>query len=40
MQRIDTLRRMASGLNANEHLQVTDMLTLCHTLISQNATFL
>jgi len=41
MQQIDdTLRRIASGLNANEHIQVTDMLTLCHTLISQNAKFL
>lgn len=41
MQKVDdTLRRIASGLNANEHLQVTDMLALCHTLISQNAKFL
>ena len=36
----DTLRRIASGLNANEHLHASDMLALCHTLISQNAKFL
>ncbi|KAF8305376.1 hypothetical protein DL93DRAFT_356267 [Clavulina sp. PMI_390] len=36
----DVLRRIASGLIANEHLGVPDMLVLCHTLINQNAKFL
>lgn len=36
----DVLRRIASGLNANTNLQPADILTLCHTLISQNAKFL
>jgi U3 small nucleolar RNA-associated protein 20 len=36
----DVLRRIASGLNANEFLQPVDLLPLCHTLISQNARFL
>ena len=36
----DLLRRVAGGLNANQHLQPADLLVLCHTLISQNARFL
>ncbi|KAH9924569.1 armadillo-type protein [Fomitopsis serialis] len=36
----DLLRRVAGGLNANQHLHPTDLLVLCHTLISQNARFL
>ena len=34
------LRRIASGLSANAHLVPTELLVLCHTLISQNARFL
>ncbi|GJE97349.1 DRIM domain-containing protein [Phanerochaete sordida] len=41
MQQVeDLLRRVAGGLNANEHLTPKDLLVLCHTLISQNAKFL
>lgn len=41
MQQVeDLLRRIAGGLNANEHLTPADLLALCHTLISQNAKFL
>ncbi|KAI0035598.1 armadillo-type protein [Vararia minispora EC-137] len=36
----DVLRRIASGLNSNEHLVPPELLVLCHTLISQNAKFL
>ncbi|OCH91059.1 hypothetical protein OBBRIDRAFT_887230 [Obba rivulosa] len=36
----DLLRRIAGGLNANEYLVPTELLVLCHTLISQNARFL
>ncbi|KAJ7475832.1 armadillo-type protein [Mycena latifolia] len=36
----DVLKRIASGLNANKHLVPTELLVLCHTLISQNAKFL
>ncbi|CCM06042.1 uncharacterized protein FIBRA_08288 [Fibroporia radiculosa] len=36
----DLLRRIASGLNANEYLVPKELLVLCHTLISQNARFL
>lgn len=36
----DLLRRIATGLNANQHLTPKDLLILCHTLISQNAKFL
>ncbi|OSX61435.1 hypothetical protein POSPLADRAFT_1144486 [Postia placenta MAD-698-R-SB12] len=36
----DILRRIAGGLNANEHLVPKELLVLCHTLISQNAKFL
>lgn len=41
MQQVeDLLRRIAGGLNANQHLTPKDLLVLCHTLISQNAKFL
>lgn len=41
MQQVEELlRRIAGGLNANEHLKPADLLALCHTLISQNARFL
>ncbi|OBZ65821.1 U3 small nucleolar RNA-associated protein 20 [Grifola frondosa] len=41
MQQVeDILRRIAGGLNANHHLVPTELLVLCHTLISQNARFL
>ncbi|KAJ7637747.1 armadillo-type protein [Mycena polygramma] len=36
----DVLKRVTSGLNANKHLIPTELLVLCHTLISQNARFL
>ena len=35
----DVLRRIASGLNSNEHLGPKELLVLCHTLISQNSKF-
>jgi U3 small nucleolar RNA-associated protein 20 len=41
MQQVEeVLRRIASGLNANKHLVPTELLVLCHTLISQNSRFL
>ncbi|KAI0343436.1 hypothetical protein BDW22DRAFT_1328530 [Trametopsis cervina] len=41
MQQVeDLLRRIAGGLNANQHVTPVDLLALCHTLISQNARFL
>ncbi|KAI0764301.1 armadillo-type protein [Trametes elegans] len=41
MQQVEELlRRIASGLNSNAHLVPTELLVLCHTLISQNARFL
>ncbi|KAI0753565.1 hypothetical protein C8Q80DRAFT_1342693 [Daedaleopsis nitida] len=41
MQQVeDLLRRIAGGLNSNVHLVPTELLVLCHTLISQNARFL
>ncbi|CAE6338688.1 unnamed protein product [Rhizoctonia solani] len=36
----DILRRVASGLNSSANLQPTDLISLCHSLISQNAAFL
>ncbi|KAG8720081.1 U3 snoRNP protein [Ceratobasidium sp. 395] len=36
----DALRRIASGLNANNNIKPVDTLTLCHTLIGQSAKFL
>jgi len=35
----DVLRRIASGLNSNEHLGPKELLVLCHTLISQSSKF-
>ncbi|KAI0628424.1 armadillo-type protein [Trametes polyzona] len=41
MQQVEELlRRIGSGLNSNAHLVPTELLVLCHTLISQNARFL
>lgn len=41
MQLVDeTLKRVASGLNSNQHLVPTELIVLCHTLINQNAKFL
>lgn len=41
MQQVEELlRRIAGGLNSNAHLVPTELLVLCHTLISQNARFL
>ncbi|KAI1783497.1 armadillo-type protein [Ganoderma leucocontextum] len=41
MQQVEELlRRIAGGLNSNVHLIPTELLVLCHTLISQNARFL
>ncbi|KAJ7756392.1 armadillo-type protein [Mycena maculata] len=36
----EVLKRVTNGLNANKHLIPTELLVLCHTLISQNARFL
>ncbi|KAI0316098.1 armadillo-type protein [Amylostereum chailletii] len=36
----DVLRRIAGGLNSNEQLIPSELLVLCHTLVSQNARFL
>jgi U3 small nucleolar RNA-associated protein 20 len=36
----EVLKRMAVGLNGNQHLVPTELLVLCHTLVSQNAKFL
>ncbi|EIW53914.1 uncharacterized protein TRAVEDRAFT_132229 [Trametes versicolor FP-101664 SS1] len=41
MQQVEELlRRVAGGLNSSAHLIPTELLVLCHTLISQNARFL
>ncbi|KAI0782968.1 armadillo-type protein [Abortiporus biennis] len=41
MQQVeDLLRRIAGGLNANPHLTPKELLSLCHSLISQNSRFL
>jgi U3 small nucleolar RNA-associated protein 20 len=41
MQQVDeTLKRISSGLNSNTSLDPKGLLSLCHTLISQNAKFL
>ncbi|CAE6388887.1 unnamed protein product [Rhizoctonia solani] len=41
MQQVeDVLRRVASGLNSSTNLQPIDIISLCHSLISQNAKFL
>jgi U3 small nucleolar RNA-associated protein 20 len=36
----EVLKRLAVGLNGNQHLVPTELLVLCHTLVSQNARFL
>ncbi|KAF5369330.1 hypothetical protein D9758_002676 [Tetrapyrgos nigripes] len=36
----DVLKQIANGLNANQHLVPTDLLSLCHTLITRNSQFL
>ncbi|KAF8957355.1 armadillo-type protein [Flammula alnicola] len=36
----EVLKRIATGLNGNQHLVPTELLVLCNTLISQNAKFL
>jgi U3 small nucleolar RNA-associated protein 20 len=36
----EVLKRISSGLNSNKHLIPSELLTLCNTLISQNAKFL
>lgn len=36
----DVLKRIATGLNGNQHLVPTELIVLCNTLISQNAKFL
>jgi U3 small nucleolar RNA-associated protein 20 len=36
----EVFKRIASGLNSNRHLVPTELIVLCHTLISQNAKFL
>ncbi|KAF8525998.1 hypothetical protein BU17DRAFT_83502 [Hysterangium stoloniferum] len=36
----DVLRRISSGLNANDRLSSLEYFSLCHTLIQQNARFL
>ncbi|EKM83155.1 hypothetical protein AGABI1DRAFT_118514 [Agaricus bisporus var. burnettii JB137-S8] len=36
----EVFKRIASGLNGNRHLVPTELIVLCHTLISQNAKFL
>ncbi|KAF5389929.1 hypothetical protein D9757_003643 [Collybiopsis confluens] len=41
MQLVDeVLKQIASGLNSNQNLSTTDLLSLCHTLIIQNSRFL
>ena len=38
MQKVDdALRRIAGGLNSNDHLVPKELIVLCHTLISQNS---
>ncbi|PWN28722.1 hypothetical protein BDZ90DRAFT_217753 [Jaminaea rosea] len=36
----DALRRIASGINANQHFDAAGLLGLCHALIGRNAAFL
>ena len=36
----EVLKRLAGGFNGNQHLVPTELLVLCHTLVSQNARFL
>lgn len=36
----DALRRMANGINSNPHFRYDSFLSLCHSLVSQNAAFL
>lgn len=36
----EVLKRLAVGLNRNHHLVPTELLVLCHTLVTQNAKFL
>lgn len=36
----DVIRRISTGLNANQHVTDIDRLSLCHTLVEQNADFL
>ncbi|KAF9060675.1 armadillo-type protein [Rhodocollybia butyracea] len=36
----DVLKQISGGLNSNQHLLPTDLLSLCHTLITQNSRFL
>ncbi|KJA28736.1 hypothetical protein HYPSUDRAFT_617773 [Hypholoma sublateritium FD-334 SS-4] len=36
----EVLKRIATGLNGNQHLVPTELLVLCNTLVSQNAKFL
>jgi U3 small nucleolar RNA-associated protein 20 len=36
----DCLRRIAAGLNVNEHLSSSELLPLCHSLLTSNADFL
>ncbi|KAF9479084.1 hypothetical protein BDN70DRAFT_879151 [Pholiota conissans] len=36
----EVLKRIATGLNGNQHLVPTELIVLCNTLISQNAKFL
>jgi U3 small nucleolar RNA-associated protein 20 len=36
----EVLRRVATGLNSNKHLVPTELVTLCHTMITQNSKFL
>ncbi|KAI0070349.1 hypothetical protein K474DRAFT_1670178 [Panus rudis PR-1116 ss-1] len=41
MQQVeDLLRRIAGGLNANQHLKPADLISLCQTLITENSRFL
>ncbi|KAJ3744880.1 armadillo-type protein [Lentinula detonsa] len=41
MQSVDeVLKHTASGLNSNTHIAPSDVLSLCHTLITQNSRFL
>ncbi|KAF8991462.1 armadillo-type protein [Cyathus striatus] len=41
MQQVEeVLKRITIGLNSNKHLVPTELIVLCHTLISQNARFL
>ncbi|KAJ3935001.1 MAG: armadillo-type protein [Lentinula lateritia] len=41
MQSVDeVLKHISSGLNSNTHVDPADLLSLCHTLITQNSRFL